>query len=102
MEENVEGSVDCGAQLKEFPKGGILVSGPDIISVIFWQRMFIIVVLILNICLSFGLMALAVEISRQFNIDSVLWLLVFTLRPIYNEKEKAGQREYKLHSLRRK
>lgn len=94
--------MDCGAQLKEFPSGGILVSGPDIIPVILWQRMFIIVALILNIYLSFVLMALAVEISRQFNIDSVLRLLVFTLRPIYNEKEQAGQREHKLLSLRRK
>lgn len=102
MEESVEGGVDCGAHLKEFPRGGILVSGQDIIPVIFWQRMFIIVALILKICRSFGLVALAVEISRLFNIDSVPWLLVFTLRLIYNEKKQAGQREYTLHSLRRK
>jgi hypothetical protein len=37
---------------------------------------------------SFGLMTLA-EISRQPNIDSVLWLLVVTLMQIYNEKEQA-------------
>ena len=29
------------------------------------------------------------EISRQPNIDSVLWLLVVTLMQIYNEKEQA-------------
>lgn len=72
MEESVEGGVDCGAHLKEFPRGGILVSGPDSIPVIFWQRMFISVALILKICLSFELVALAVEISRQFRLCPVV------------------------------
>lgn len=38
-------------------------------------------------------MALAEEISRQSNIDSVLWLLVITFMQIYNEKEQAEQRK---------
>jgi hypothetical protein len=35
---------------------------------------------------SFGLISLAGEISKQPSIDSVMWLLVFTLTKIYNEK----------------
>lgn len=36
--------------------------------------------------MSFGLIPLAEEISKP-SIDSVLWLLMFTLMKIYNEKE---------------
>jgi hypothetical protein len=36
---------------------------------------------------SYGLMALAVEISKQPSIDQVAWLLMTTLRQIYNEME---------------
>ena len=37
----------------------------------------------------FGLILLAEEISKQPIIASVVWLLVFTLVEIYNEKEQA-------------
>ena len=40
---------------------------------------------------SFGLMALAEEVSRQISIDSVTWLLEISLTQIYNEKEPAKQ-----------
>jgi len=41
---------------------------------------------------SFGLITkLAEKISEQPSIDSVVWLLMFTLMKIYNEKEQAGQ-----------
>jgi hypothetical protein len=36
---------------------------------------------------------LAYEMSKQGCMDSVLWLLVFTLMQIYNEKEQAKQRK---------
>jgi hypothetical protein len=36
---------------------------------------------------------LAEEISKQPSIDFVLWLLVFTLMKINNEKEPAEQRK---------
>ena len=36
-------------------------------------------------------MVMAVEISRQHSIECVVWLLVFTLMKIYNEKEQAEQ-----------
>jgi hypothetical protein len=38
---------------------------------------------------SFRLNPLAELISKQPSIDSVLWLLVFTLMKIYNENEQA-------------
>lgn len=41
---------------------------------------------------SSGLLTLA-EMSRQPSIDCVLWLLVVTVRQLYNEKEQAAQRE---------
>lgn len=34
-----------------------------------------------------------VEISRQFNIESVMWLLVITDMQIYNENDEGGQKE---------
>ena len=39
----------------------------------------------------FGLINLAVEISKQPSIDSVVLLTVVTLMKIYNEKEQAVQ-----------
>ncbi|KAL6034459.1 hypothetical protein STEG23_019827 [Scotinomys teguina] len=39
----------------------------------------------------FGLIALAKEISKQSSIDSVMWLLVFILRKMYNEKEQGEE-----------
>ena len=38
---------------------------------------------------SFGLIQLAEEISKQYNIDFVMWLLVLTLTQIHKEKEQA-------------
>ena len=40
---------------------------------------------------SFGLIALAKEMSKQPSNDSVMWLLVFTLMQIYNETEQSEQ-----------
>lgn len=40
---------------------------------------------------SFGLTALAEEISRRSGTDRVAWLLVTTFMHIYNEKEQAEQ-----------
>ena len=37
---------------------------------------------------SFGLIQFAEEISKQYNIDFVIWLLVLTLIQIYKEKEQ--------------
>lgn len=41
---------------------------------------------------SFGLISLAEEITRQPNSNLAVWLLI-TLLQVYNEKEKAGQKE---------
>lgn len=38
-------------------------------------------------------MSLAEEISRQPNIDSVLWLSVITLMHVYHEKEQVRWEE---------
>lgn len=38
-------------------------------------------------------MKFAKKISRQTNIDCILWLLVIALMKTYNEKEQAGQRK---------
>ena len=40
---------------------------------------------------SYGLVALAKEMSKQPSIDSVVWLLAFILMKIYNEVEGAEQ-----------
>jgi hypothetical protein len=40
---------------------------------------------------SFGLVALAGEISKQTNIDYIMWLIMFTLTKIYNEKKQVEQ-----------
>ena len=40
---------------------------------------------------SFIVTPLAVEISKEVMIDSVLWILVATLMKIYNEKGQAQQ-----------
>jgi hypothetical protein len=40
---------------------------------------------------SFGLIALAEEISRKASINHVEWLLVATLKQICNEKEQVMQ-----------
>ena len=37
----------------------------------------------------FGLILLAEKISKEPGIDSLVWLLVFTLRKTYNEKGQA-------------
>lgn len=44
---------------------------------------------------SFGLILLT-EISRQSNVDSVMWLLVMTLTQIYNDKNKWGNEKYEM------
>lgn len=82
-------------QLKEFQKERILISGPEAIFLIFWKRMWQgFLPLFKNLpeaklkCLA--LMALAEEISRQPRIDSIAWLFMAILMPIYNEKEQAG------------
>lgn len=49
---------------------------------------------------SLGLISLAEEISRQINIDCIVWLLVITLRQICNEKEQVGQQN--IYCVRRK
>ena len=48
----------------------------------------------------FGLILLAEEISKQPCIDAVMWLLLFTLLQIYNEKEQAEQG--KIQNVRQK
>jgi hypothetical protein len=40
---------------------------------------------------SIELILLSGNISRQPNIDSIIWLLVVTLRQVYNQKEQAGK-----------
>lgn len=40
----------------------------------------------------YGLIVLAEEISKQHNIDYVVWLLVATFLQTYNEKEQTKQR----------
>ena len=40
----------------------------------------------------FGLIPLAEEISKHPSIDSVIWLLIFMLIKIYNEKEQAEEK----------
>lgn len=40
---------------------------------------------------SFLLIPLAVEISKQRNIDSVFWLLMLSVKKIYSEKDQAEQ-----------
>lgn len=42
---------------------------------------------------SFGLLMLELEMSGQPHISRVAWLLVVTLREIYNEKKPITQRE---------
>jgi hypothetical protein len=51
---------------------------------------------------TFGLIMLAAEISRQPNMDSVMWLLVFTIMQIYNEPEQAEQGKHNMYNFRRK
>lgn len=51
---------------------------------------------------SSGIILLLEEISKQLRIDFVMWFLVVTLVNIYNEKEQAEQRYYKMKFLRRK
>jgi len=52
--------------------------------------------------MSFGLMVLSEENSRQLNIDSVTWLLVVTLMQNYSKKEQAEQGKIQTYSVRRK
>ena len=40
---------------------------------------------------SLGSMVVAKDTSKQPNIDSAMWLVVFTPMKIYNQKEHAGQ-----------
>lgn len=40
---------------------------------------------------SFGLLAWAAKISRQFRLDNAMLLLVITLTRIYNKKAEKGQ-----------
>ena len=51
---------------------------------------------------SFGLIPLAEKISKQSNMDSVVWLLDITRMKIYNELEQAEQDKLKIENLRRK
>ena len=81
-----------GAQLKKFQKGRMLVTGLDIIILtIFLLRMWLFVpcpkIMPEAKLKCFGLMILSEEISRQPDIDSVLWLLLVTHIQIYNQKE---------------
>ena len=50
---------------------------------------------------SLGLISLTEEISKQPSIDSMLWLLVFTLIKTYNEKEQAEQIKVQMYRLRK-
>ena len=47
---------------------------------------------------SFRLIPLGEEISKQPNIDSVMWLLVVTVTKVYNEKKQAQQGQ--LHNVK--
>lgn len=66
----------------------------ETILVVSWQRIWLPFALVLpdvNLRKSFGLMSLAEEISRQPDMNRVMWLLVITAVQIGNEKEQAGQ-----------
>lgn len=72
----------------------ILAARLETILVVSWQRIWLPFALVLpdvNLRKSFGLMSLAEEISRQPDMNRVMWLLVITAVQIGNEKEQAGQ-----------
>lgn len=81
--------------LKRFQRR-VLVRVPEIVLGKFWQRMWLSFTIVQKDLPeakleNFKLMALAEESSRQPSIDSVLWLLVVTLRQVYNEMEQVEQ-----------
>lgn len=50
---------------------------------------------------SYGLNSWVGQISRQPNINSIMWLLIITLIHVYSEKEHVGQKEILMYSLKR-
>lgn len=53
-----------------------------------------------NTLKSLAFLALAEDIWRQSSTESALWLLVLTLRQIYNEKQQPIKGKHTMHSLR--
>ena len=91
-------------QQKKFHGEGILVSGLEIILVIFQQRLLVALCpcsknLLEATLKSFGLMTLAEEISRESSTDSVIQLLVITLMQIYNKMKEAEQKKNTKHTV---
>lgn len=50
---------------------------------------------------SFGINSWVGQISRQPNINSIVWLLIITLMHVYSEKEHVGRKEILMYSLKR-
>lgn len=95
------------AQLKSLQRGATLVTEPETVTVIFWQRMWLPFVLVLRTYLRPNLtysrlISLVEDISRETNINYVKWLLVIILIQVFSESEQKGRRENKMYSLERK
>ena len=92
MEDNgINGNVDCESPSQEILEGKNISKQPKCHFYDIRQRMWLLIVLVLKNLpeakvRTFRLMGLAEEISRQPNIEYVMWLLVVTLLQIYNEK----------------
>lgn len=93
-DNSAESNMDYGNPAPELSEETISVAGLETILVIMWQRCGLCPKSLLTAKLkSNGLTSLVKEISKQHNIDSVVWLLAMALMRIYNGKSKWGKRK---------
>ena len=95
------------AQLKRFQKGITAAVELQIITVIFWQRMWLLSALVKKKLSeaklkNYGLIAFTEDLSKQYNTGYIVCLLVASLIEIYNEKKQVKQGKLQNKQLEKK